>query len=163
MEAATLANKVAVLQNGRLLQHGTPEEVFRHPRNAFVAQFSGIKNLFRCRAAKTNNTNGLQTVIIGNETPIQYLGEEQPAGGYLMVPQQDIVISLQPVETSAINKLKGTIKEIYLAGSGIELVVDAGAEFVVSVSRQSQSALQLEAGKEIWLTFKASAVRFVDH
>ena len=163
MEVATLANKVAVIQNGRLLQHGTPEQVFRHPQSAFVAQFSGVKNLFPCRSNKENKENGLQTAIVGDNIAIQYLGDDPPNGGYLMIPEQDIVISLHPVETSAINQLKGTIKEIYLAGSGIELVVNAGAEFVVSISRQSQSALQLEAGKEIWLTFKASAVRFVDH
>ncbi len=163
MEAATLSNKVAVIQNGRLLQHGTPEQVFRHPRSAFVAQFSGIKNLFPCRPAMDSKENGLQTAIIGDHTAIQYLGDDPPDGGYLMIPEQDIVISLQPIDTSAVNQLKGTIKEIYLAGSGVELVVDAGEEFVVSVSRKSQSALQLEVGKEIWLTFKASAVRFVDH
>ncbi len=163
MEAATLSNKVAVIQNGLLLQHGTPEQVFRHPRSAFVAQFSGIKNLFPCRLATGKKENGLQTANIGNDIAIKYLGASPPDVGYLMVPEQDIVISLQPVATSAINQLKGAIKEIYMAGSGVELVVDAGEEFVVSVSRQSQSALQLEVGKEIWLTFKASAVRFVDH
>ena len=162
-EAATLANKVAVIQDGRLLQHGTPEEVFRHPRSAFVAQFSGIKNLFPCRSVALGSANGLQTALIGNDIAIQYVGDEPPDGGYVMIPEQDIFISLKPVETSAVNQLKGTIKETYMAGSGIELVVDAGEEFVVSISRQSQSALQLGVGKEIWLAFKASAVRFVAH
>lgn len=162
MEAATLANKVAVVQNGKLIQHGTPEEVFRHPRSEFVARFSGVKNIFPCRPAASKTQDGLRGAIVGDGLTIQYVGDQDFEGGFLMIHQHDIIISEELLESSAINKLKGTIREMHLIGSGMEIVVDTGVEFVVSVSQHSKTTMHLEPGKEVWMTFKASAVRFIE-
>ena len=162
MEAATLANKVAVVQDGKLIQHGTPEEVFRHPRSEFVARFSGVKNIFPCRPATSQTRDGLKTAVVGEGITIQYLGDRACEGGYLMIHQHDIIISEELLESSAINKLKGVVREIHMIGSGLEVVVDAGVEFVVSISHYSKTVLHLDPGKEVWMTFKASAVRFID-
>ncbi len=162
MEAATLANKVAVVQNGKLIQHGTPEEVFRHPRSEFVARFSGVKNIFPCRPAAGKTHDGLRSAIVGDGLSIEYLGGQACEEGFLMIHQHDIIISEELLESSAINKLKGTIREMHIAGSGLEVVVDAGVEFVVSISQHSKTTMHLEPGKEVWLTFKASAVSFIE-
>jgi len=162
MEAATLANKVAVVENGRLVQHGTPEEVFRHPRNEFVARFSGIKNLFRCNEVTDGGDEGLHKATVNDRVSIHYLGKDGHKCGYVMIPQEDIIVSEKPIESSATNRLQGVISEAYLSGSGMELVVDAGAPFVVAVSRQSHQNMDLQPGKKVWLSFKASAVRFME-
>ncbi len=162
MEAATLANKVAVVQNGKLIQHGTPEEVFRHPRSEFVARFSGVKNIFPCRSATHKVHDGLQSAIVGDGLTIQYLGNQACKEGFLIIPQYDIIVSEKLLESSAVNKVKGSIREIHIAGSGLEVIVDAGVEFVVSISKHSKEAMALEPGKEVWLSFKASAVRFIE-
>ncbi|MBE0679786.1 MAG: ATP-binding cassette domain-containing protein, partial [Bacteroidales bacterium] len=46
-EAISLASRVGVMHNGRIIQEGTPLEVFNHPVNRFVARYAGIKNFFR--------------------------------------------------------------------------------------------------------------------
>ena len=161
MEAATLANKVAVVEQGRLIQHGTPEEVFRHPRNEFVARFSGIRNLFRCMVEQENADTGLYKAIVNDSIAIQFIGGNGEKEGYVMVPQEDIIISEEPLASSAVNRLQGEVREAYLSGSGMELVVDAGVEFVVAVSRKSQENMQLIPGKKVWLGFKAAAVKFI--
>lgn len=162
MEAATLANKVAVIQDGMLVQHGTPEEVFRHPQTEFVARFSGVKNLFRCEATRPLSSDNLHEAIIENGTKIIFLAQDITGNGYVMIPQQDIIVSENKVTSSAINGFEGVIREMTLIGAGVEIVVDAGAEFVISVSIQSQESMQLIPGKKVWLSFKASAVRYVD-
>ena len=162
MEAATLANKVAVIQDGTLVQHGTPEEVFRHPQTEFVARFSGVKNLFQCHENHPLNSENLYEAIIENGAKITFLAQDIPGKGYVMIPQQDIIVSENKITSSAINSFQGVIREITLIGAGVEIVVDAGAEFVVSVSKQSQESMQLIPGKKVWLSFKASAVRYVD-
>ena len=45
-EALALAQRVAVIQEGRVVQIGTPEEVFTHPPNAFVADFTGAETIW---------------------------------------------------------------------------------------------------------------------
>ncbi len=162
MEAATLASKVAIIENGRLIQYGTPEEVFRHPKTEFVARFSGIKNLFPCKVKSVPDSPGLYSGRVNDQLEILYTGKDGQTAGYLMIPQEDILVSEKLVESSAVNRLRGIIREIYLSGSGMELVVDAGTEFVVSVSRQSYENMHLNPGKKVWLTFKASAVRFIE-
>ncbi len=162
MEAATLANMVAVVENGRMIQHGTPEEVFRHPRNEFVARFSGIKNLFPCEVVADAGSEGLHKAAVNDKVSIHYLGKDGHQSGYVMIPQEDIIVSERPIESSATNRLEGVIREAYLSGSGMELVIDAGVPFVVAVSRQSHENMKLQPGKMVWLNFKAAAVRFMD-
>ncbi|MFP4690678.1 MAG: ABC transporter ATP-binding protein [Bacteroidales bacterium] len=161
MEAATLANKVAVIEQGKLIQTGTPDQVFRHPKTEFVARFSGIKNLFRCRIKQSNGQTGMHHAIVGDKLSIGFLADNGKDEGYVMIPQEDIIISESPLETSAVNSYRGLIREVYLCGAGMEVVVEAGAEFVVSVSRQSVEKMELSPGKTVWITFKASAVRFI--
>lgn len=161
MEAATLANKVAVVENGRLIQFGTPDEVFRHPATEFVARFSGIKNLFPCQVIPGKTGTGIQEAVITEHIRISFPGKNDVSEGYVLVPQEDIFISHHPIDTSAINVFPGRISEAYMAGSGMELVVDAGVEFVVMVSRQSYDKIELRPGKNIWIAFKASAVKFM--
>jgi ABC-type Fe3+/spermidine/putrescine transport system ATPase subunit len=46
-EAMSLANRIAVMQAGRIVQAGPPEEIYRHPRSVFVATFVGEANILR--------------------------------------------------------------------------------------------------------------------
>jgi len=161
MEVATLANKVAVIENGMLAQTGTPESVFRHPESEFVAHFSGVKNIFPCRVDANGTNSGLKKAILGKACEIQFVGKEEEGNGFVMVSQEDIILSEGPLDTSAVNQLQGTVKEVYLSGSSMEIVVSAGVDFVVAVSRKSFEKLNIKPEKAIWLNFKAYSVKFL--
>jgi molybdate transport system ATP-binding protein len=173
MEAATLATQVAVIEKGRLAQFGKPEEVFRHPATEFVARFSGVKNLFPCAVAEATEVpgagsgagfgadSGLRKAICTHGVELFFVGQAMGKEGFVMVPQEDIFLSDEKLDSSAVNQLQGVVKEATLSGQGVDLLVDAGLEMVVSVSRPSLKKLGLEPGKRVWLSFKASAVRFI--
>ncbi|MFO7999176.1 MAG: ATP-binding cassette domain-containing protein [Bacteroidales bacterium] len=161
MEAATLANKVAVIERGRLVQTGTPDAVFRHPATEFVARFSGIKNLFACTVEHEVGDSGLNKAVISTELSLMFVGQASEKAGFVMVPQEDILLSQTRLDSSALNQVSGLIKEVYHSGQGMEVVVGAGPDFVVSVSRSSYDRMDLVPGKRIWLNFKASAVKFI--
>ncbi len=161
MEAATLANKVAVIEKGCLAQFGTPEEVFRHPKSEFVARFSGIKNIFPCRTEPMPGQQGLQKATINPNCALAFLGPEEHTQGFVMIPQEDILLSQNPIESSAVNQFQGVVKESYISGAGMELLIDAGFEVVVSVSRLSFEKMALMPGKKVWVSFKASTVKFL--
>lgn len=57
-EALSFADRIAVMNNGRIEQIGTPEEVYYNPKTTFVAQFLGRTNLFE---GKVNNTDSIET------------------------------------------------------------------------------------------------------
>ena len=157
-EVAALSNKVAVIEDGRLIQSGLTSEVFRHPANAFVARFSKSKNLLPCSVSSIKD--GLMLAKVSDRCQIYFSGATSSKAGFVVIPAEDIILSEKRVETSAINQLEGTIKETWLTATGAKLLVDVGAEFVVAVTNVSFENLQLHPGRKIWLNFKASAVRF---
>ena len=55
-EALAIADRIAVMQKGRILQIGTPAEVYRRPRSRAVATFIGETNLFKARVARRAST-----------------------------------------------------------------------------------------------------------
>jgi iron(III) transport system ATP-binding protein len=62
-EALSIADRIAILNAGKLLQVGTPPEIYRHPRNRFVAEFIGEANFL---AGHLAGRNGLLEVTFGN-------------------------------------------------------------------------------------------------
>lgn len=64
-EALSIADRIAILDAGKLLQVGTPAEIYRHPRNRFVAEFIGEGNFVSGHVA---SRNGLQEVMLGNRS-----------------------------------------------------------------------------------------------
>ena len=79
-EALAVSDRVAVMNDGRVEQVGTPEEIYRHPRTRFVAEFIGDNNVFSGHVLE--RTNGLATINIDGETlrlPDLEFGEERVA------------------------------------------------------------------------------------
>ncbi len=162
MEAATLANKVGIIEKGKLIQFGTPTEVFRHPKTEFVARFSGIKNIFGTQEIIPTDNRGLHLASINETVSIYFLSETAAKRGFVMVRHEDIVISPKKIESSALNQFRGIVREIYFALSGMELVVDIGVELVASISQSSLKALEIAPNSELWVSFKASSVKYVE-
>ncbi|MDW7992434.1 MAG: ATP-binding cassette domain-containing protein [Anaerolineae bacterium] len=164
-EAVSLGNRIAVLQLeekegrrwGRIVQVGTPEEIFRQPATPFVAQFVGAKNLFRGTALRAGEITwveiegGLQVAATSNrEGPV-----------HLMVRPEDILLSTVPVRSSARNCFRGRIVEIRDGGAILYVVVDVPPRFNVLITRLSREEMGLEPGMEVYLAFKASVVHLL--
>jgi len=157
-EALLLANQVAVIFEGKIIQSGLAVEVFHHPRSEFVARFTGIRNYF---PVVLHTHNDRQSARLNNGQEIRVQSEETDGGGFILLKSEDIVVSNEELDSSATNRFRGKIIEIFPALQGYELLVDAGQEFYVKITRESLSHLDLKEGKEIWISFKASGVRFV--
>jgi ABC-type Fe3+/spermidine/putrescine transport system ATPase subunit len=75
-EAMVLSDLVAVMNQGRLVQYGTPEEVLNRPRTRFVAQFVGATNILEGRLSKKNSVGAAEqthTAVREVETPLGVL------------------------------------------------------------------------------------------
>jgi ABC-type Fe3+/spermidine/putrescine transport system ATPase subunit len=58
-----MAKSIGIMQNGNLIQRGSPQDVFRNPVSAFAAELSGLKNFFEAKLL-SENTNGLRKVMV---------------------------------------------------------------------------------------------------
>jgi molybdate/tungstate transport system ATP-binding protein len=77
------------------------------------------------------------------------------------VRPEDILVSTNPLQSSARNVFKGRIIGITEVGSIVRLVVDAEKKFSVQITKKSLTEMNLNVGAEVYLTFKASAVHLI--
>ncbi|MEX2702696.1 MAG: ABC transporter ATP-binding protein, partial [Candidatus Baldrarchaeota archaeon] len=157
MEAYSLADKIAVINKGVILEIGSPEKIFTSPRNAFVAEFVGFENIFKGKARREGD---ITVVDIGG---VEIVASE-PAEGEVIaaIRPEEIVLSLKPVDTSARNVIKGRITEIVPETYIVKLRVDVdGVPFTVYVTRKSFLEMKIDVGCKVSLIFKASSVRIL--
>ncbi len=157
-EALSLATKIAVIHQGRIIQSGTPAEVFLHPKSEFVAHFIGVKNFFE---AKLLTTNQVSYAFTHNNFQVRIVTDIPDGDGFILIRGEDIFLSNQPVETSAANTFKGIVIEIVPNKTGVDVAIDAGIELHALITRESLEKLDLVAGKTCWMHCKATAVRFI--
>jgi molybdate/tungstate transport system ATP-binding protein len=162
-ETVSLSNKVAVIDNGSIIQSGMTEDVFLNPRNDFVAGLSGVKNFFRATILPEISEDGLCLVqAAGCDIKIRIMTDSKVGSGYLTLNTRDIFLSLdKPDNSSVINNFKGIVTDVIPRGNGMEVVVDAGLKITALISKASFQNLSLQLNKTVWIGFKATACRFI--
>jgi molybdopterin-binding protein len=153
-EAVALGDRIAVLGDGCIKQTGTPDEIFRRPNSEFVARFAMARNIFTGKVVgKKNESAILQTegieLVVATDLRGKLHGSIRP---------EDILISAEPLHSSARNSLLGTITNITDKGSTLYLTVTVPPDFTCLVTRRSFEDMKLTEGQKVYLTFKASAV-----
>jgi len=152
-EALSLSSRVGVIHNGRLIQEGTPIEVFRKPVNKFVARYSGIRNFFRVDFRK----NGEKWIAVsGNNTIFNINGRFSEGEGLLLLRSDEISLSVTYPSATA-NCLKGIVRDILPSEYGMEITVDTGDIFYVDISAESFKKDHFSELSEVWITFSGEA------
>jgi len=150
-EAIFLADKIAIVKNGEVIQSGTPEEIFQKPNNDFVAEFIGCKNIFKGKIIEKNIAK------ISDEINFSVVMEEKTEIN-LMIRSENIIVSLEKINSSAKNCFKGKIINIKKKLKVVEVTVDIGVTLATYITYSSFEQMKLENNKEVYLTFKATSV-----
>ena len=144
-EAMTLGDRIVIMKDGFIQQIGTPQEVFNHPYNLFVAGFIGTPqmNLFDAKLVKAN---GKYAVQLANLT-VELSDEKQKALAANNVAEQEIVLGVRPehitLESTGIDS-KVDVSE--MMGSSVHLHVTAmGRDVVVVVSTMNMTGAEVAA------------------
>lgn len=153
-EAISMGDRIAVVGEGRVVQIGTPEQVFRQPNSEFVARFAMARNIVQ--ADICNDSNGASFANI-EDVQIEVLTELR-GNQHLSLRPEDILISSEPFQSSARNSFKGVITHILDRGSILYLTVTIPPDLICMVTRRSYDEMNLHKGGEVHVTFKASAV-----
>ncbi|NHN60873.1 MULTISPECIES: ABC transporter ATP-binding protein [Halorussus] len=120
--AMTLSDRLAVMNEGRIEQVGTPEEIYREPASEFVADFIGDTNLLDGRATERD---GRTTVEVGGDAGFSFAPEDRVSPG-------DVTVSIRPEDFRLAENgdatFEGEVVERYFQGDQTNYVVDAGAD-----------------------------------
>jgi len=157
-EAIALGSRIAVIGEGRLMQVGTPEEIFRHPNSEFVARFAMTRNIFPGKAEKKSNGDTVFKV----DSAEFIIATEANGAHHASIRPEEILISTEPIRSSARNCFPGTITHILDKGSTLYVTVSMPPELSCMVTRHSFEELGLHEGQRVYVTFKASSIHLFD-
>jgi sulfate transport system ATP-binding protein len=153
-EALEVADRVVVMNQGRVEQVGTPEEVFHHPATPFVIDFLGNVNTFRGRIEAGGARFG--SLVLDHVEGTQADGT--PAS--LFVRPHALSLERSPNGHAS---LRATVRRVHSAGSQVkvELTADTGETLLAEMSHTQYADLPVTAGSTVYVTLREARV-FVD-
>jgi molybdate transport system ATP-binding protein len=158
-EAALLAERIAVIDRGRIVQSGEPAEISTRPQSPFVADFAGAAVL---RGEASREPGGLTLVRLrgGGE-----LRSTDPASGPVAVSVFPWEISLQPPgaesEDSMLNRLPGQVASLTPVGNRVRVGLTTPQPLGTEVTARSAEAMALRPGSHVIAAWKATATRLI--
>ena len=156
-EAMTLGDRIVIMKDGFIQQIGTPQEVFNHPYNLFVATFIGTPQMNLFENAKLVKQNGKYAVKLDSLT-VELSEEKQAKLAANNVAEQDVVLGVRPEHiTLDTTGIEGKVDVSELMGSSVHLhVTSMGRDVVMVVSTMNMTGAEVAAltgGSTVKYTF----------
>jgi spermidine/putrescine transport system ATP-binding protein len=157
-EALTMSDRIAVMNKGRILQIGTPQQIYEHPDNRFVADFIG----------ETNFITGTQTSMNGALAVVQMscgslIHAGLPTGG---ISRKEVTIAIRPEQATLIadpeaGTVSGHVETIVYTGTDrqVHLKLESGEAFTARVPNARGKVLSFDIGQEVGVVFADGAAQ----
>jgi molybdate transport system ATP-binding protein len=156
LDTLTVANRVVVVDEGRVAQTGTPAEVAQRPQTDHVARLMGL-NVLRGRSSGT-----VVRIADGGElvTATEAEGDVNACFG-----PETVSLTLSEPVGSARNRWPGTVRSVVPHGTAVRVLVEApatGQALIADITPGSAAALGLVPGRQVWAAVKATEVTVYD-
>ncbi|MBV8055563.1 MAG: molybdenum ABC transporter ATP-binding protein [Deltaproteobacteria bacterium] len=164
-EAFAVGEHVVILQSGRILSQGTPQDVLSKPRHETIAQIAGFENVFDATVKSVNEAHGTMICQLPDsrahlEVPLGWAEPGAPVR--IAIRAGDIILATeQPHGLSARNALRGKILSMRREGVMTIVMVEACAVFEVHLTPLSVDDLKLKEGAQVWLVIKTYSCNLV--
>ena len=158
-EALALAHRVIVLMDGHIRQIGSREDVFSNPVDEQVATFVEVENIISGVVA--SNQGGIVTVNVGKdavEAVSDYAAGEEVT---LCIRPEEITLAGLRATSSARNSFAGKITRLVFFGALTRVEIDCGFPLVALITKRSAEEMNLDKGKPIYASFKATGVHVI--
>lgn len=168
-EALRLSDRIGIMNRGKMIQIGPPDEVMNRPADEFTAAFVGAETIVPGRVTESNGGSFLAAVepttagaaaCAGNV--IEAVGEAR-VGEHVVfsIRPENITLSLRAEESSARNQFRGKIERIVPVGFFFKVQIECGFPLSAFITRRSLDELSLSEGTEVYASFKATAIHVV--
>ena len=161
-EALTMSDRIAVMNEGRVEQIGSPTEIYHTPMSVFVANFIGVANLLPGVMGQTNGTHS--SVTVAGNRPIHV-----PSGGWHFPPGSPATVMVRPERLRLSNDapesgsgIPVTVRHAVFQGPVIRCSLSAldGTEIVAHVGPED-TVTGLDAGQSLWASWERDAARLL--
>jgi len=161
-EAMRMSGRIIVMNDGKIIQTGSPAQVINNPLNEFVAKFVGMETILNGRVLE-RRAESLVISVLGREI---YAGSQGHPGEEVTccIRPENIDISLKRADDSSVtrNVFNGRITDVYSIGPYLKVSIDCGFPLVSLVTREMFTDMELAEGKEICASFKPSSVHLIN-
>ncbi|MFA5890671.1 MAG: ABC transporter ATP-binding protein [Actinomycetota bacterium] len=159
LEAMTLADELVLIEDGRVTQRGTPEDIRRAPTTSYAAELVGV-NLFRGRLVPADA--GVGRLDTADGILFVALPEPETLDDVLaLVRPTDVSLFRARPEGSARNVLEGPIESITVSADRARVRIGSHPGVVAEITPGSVTRLGLTEGVHVWASFKAVEVTLV--
>jgi len=166
-EALELADRIAIMHQGRILQVGTPRQVFRQPASEFVARFVGARNLFRVASANSRSN----TVVVDGEVALKVA--KVPDGSELIASIRPEEISVCPWDgsedgaggrglTNGANAVPCILTRVRDRGRLVHMRLEGSLDLTVTMTRQAFAATRVSEGENVLAVFDDTSVHVLN-
>ena len=149
VDAMALAGRVVVVEHGRVVQAGTPDEVNRRPRTDYVARLVGLSLLPGTGDGNVVRLDGGGVVAVGEETTGPVFAAVRP---------ESVALYLARPEGSPRNVWRARLAGATPHGTAVRCELTGEVPLVADVTATAFAELGLVPGAEVWATVKASEV-----
>ena len=154
-EAINMSDRIAVMNEGRFEQIGSPDEIYNHPRTSYVATFVGNANILKGRAAGTENGSVL-VELPGGIMPVDAAGEEVKVG-----EEVTLAVRSENIRLDGGCGLEAEVAEKSFAGGLLRVVLKLSDGTEVIASRYGIDAA-VQPGEKVCLSFEPGDAVLVD-
>jgi molybdate transport system ATP-binding protein len=152
-DAVSLGDRIAVLEEGRILQLGTAAELLARPRTRFVAELLGM-NHYRAELAWGT---GLREARVAGV--IFHVLTPEPGGTVsLAFAPSAVTLSPERPKGSAQNAFQGRVGEVVPFADRVRVVLDCGVALAADIVPEAASSLTARTGQVLWASVKATAI-----
>ncbi len=162
-EVLALCDELAVLDGGRLLQHGPVAEIFRRPANDAVARVVGVETVL---AGRLLGGDGALAVVEVDRVRLHGMAGQLPAEAetvWASIRAEDVMLVGDggAAGASARNRWPGTVMSLFDEGRMVRAVLDCGFPLVARITRLAAAELELKPGAQVTALVKAPNVHLI--
>jgi len=158
-EALTMSDRIAVMDAGRILQIGTPREIYNHPLERFVADFIGSTNFLRAEIIETAGRKARLKLASGKEVSVQLPDDLAPDGSVTAVvrPEYSRLIA----DSGETGDLQGVLENIVYFGTDTHYHIRLLDQtmFVSRMQNQREDTEAFSVGQSVGIAFKPDSVQ----
>lgn len=162
-KAYDLADRIAVMNDGKVEQLGSGQEVFYRPGTPFVAAFIGVKNIFEGRVLKADSS-GVRVATRGLEVLAPYTDVREGARVHLCIRPEEVLFLRRdrPLDPGLKNVFTGRVVGLTPRGTTVRVGLQVGEDLLVAdIPRHVAEKMAFAVGQEMRVSLKSEAIHII--
>jgi iron(III) transport system ATP-binding protein len=159
-EAMTLSDRVVIMHQGKIMQIGTPQEIYARPVDRFVADFIGKANFLEGRVGSMASRDEIELDIMGKKFQVSGQKGSFSEGERVLLVLRPESVKLEPKKP---NTLTGRVREAVYLGSQMVYEIEVAKSVLTVEVTNPQEHMVFEESDEVTITFQEKSLHILPY